>query len=183
MKNQADIIKGCKQNNRLSQEKLYMQCYPVLDGLCKRFFDDEHEIVTAINNGMLRVFKNIGEYNEVKSELITWIYTIVRNEALTMIRNKNTVVGTTELTTELSTEITIEPFSKATEQDAVFYLRKLPGTTRAACSLFYIEGYSIREIASSLDMKEGTVKWHLNEGRKQLQSTFKKKNDRFLKAG
>ena len=77
-----------------------MHCYPAMSNLCKRFFDDKHEIVTALNNGMLKVFKNIAQYEEAKSELLTWVYAIVRNEALTLVRNKKSVVSTNELPAE-----------------------------------------------------------------------------------
>ena len=160
-----------------------MQFYPALSALCRRFFDDEQEIITALNNGMLRVFKNIDKYNSTKSELLTWMYAIVRNEALTLVRNKKSVVVTQELTEELSTEIMTNPFAKTEHEEVFVHLGKLSHTTRAACSLFYIEGYSIKEIAASLEMKEGTVKWHLSEGRKRIQALFKTNEDRIANAG
>lgn len=149
-----------------------MQCYPVLFRMCQRFFDDEHEIITAINNGMLRVFKNIFEFDQDKSELVTWVYSIVRNEALTLVRNNKKVISPSELTAEFSHELVNNPFEKQEEPVVIQCLGKLPETTRAACNLFYVEGYSIKEIATSLDMKEGTVKWHLSEGRKKIQLLF-----------
>ncbi len=183
MTEQELIIEGCKQNNRKSQEKLYMQFYPALSGLCRRFFDDEQEIISALNNGMLRIFKNIAMYDKEKSALLTWMYTIVRNEALTMVRNKKTTLVTQELTSDLTVEVMSNPFIKKEEEEIYIYLGKLSHTTRATCSLYYIEGYSVKEIAISLDMKEGTVKWHLSEGRKRIQSLFKTNSDRIANAG
>ncbi len=183
MTDQAIIIQGCRENKRVSQEKLYMQFFPVLSALCRRFFDDEQEVVTAINNGMLRVFKNISMYEPAKSQLITWVYAIVRNEALTLVRNNKNVVVTVELTDEFPAETSINPFAQSEENEVVFHLGKLSSATRAVCSLFYLEGYAIKEIALSLDMKEGTVKWHLSEGRKKLQSIFNNNNNRIANAG
>jgi len=37
---------------------------------------------------MLRVYKNIEQFDSNKAELFTWIYTIVRNAALTLVRDK-----------------------------------------------------------------------------------------------
>lgn len=183
MTEQEITIKGCIENNRKSQEKLYLQFYPVLSSLCKRFFDDKQEIVSAINNGMLKVFKNIREYDSSKSELITWIYTIVRNETLTIVRNNKNQVVTTELTDDLAVEIISNPFSQTTEEEVLYYLGKLSNTTRAVCNLFYIDGYAIKEIATSLEMKEGTVKWHLSEGRKKIQSNFSNNGKRIASTG
>lgn len=170
---QALIIKGCTQNDRVSQEKLYMQMYPALRNLCQRFFDDEHEIITAINNGMLRAFKNIEQYDVAKSELPTWIYAIVRNETLTLIRNKKTAGSTEMLLENVAAETFVSPFDKTNGIEVYAYLTRLPATTRAVFNLFYLEEYSIREVGAALSMKEGTVKWHLSEGRKKLQSFFK----------
>lgn len=166
------IIIGCINNNRLCQEKLYMQFYDMLYNLCSKFFDDDQEIVTSINNGMLRVFKSISTYDAAKAELFTWVYTIVRNEALTLVRNKRTQKHTEELTDDLSVEVITNPFAKHQQEEAQQYLKKLTHTTRVVCSLFYLEEYSIKEVAASLDMKEGTVKWHLNEGRNKLKTIF-----------
>jgi len=38
--------------------------------------------------------------------------------------------------------------------------------------LFYVEGLLIKEIAICLNMKEGTVKWHLSDGRSKLKTFF-----------
>ena len=58
--------------------------------LCKNFFDDQHEIVSAVNNGMLKVFANIGRYDATKGEFFNWMYTTVRNAELTMLRDRKT---------------------------------------------------------------------------------------------
>jgi RNA polymerase sigma factor (sigma-70 family) len=168
----TNILEGCKQNDRLCQEKLYLQFYPAMFNLCNKFFDDNQDIVTAINNGMLRVFKNISQFDSARADIHTWVYTIVRNAALTQIRDKKTKVKVVELTTDIAVEDNINPFKSANDGDVFVYLGKLTATTRAVCSLFYIEDYSIKEISTSLEMKEGTVKWHLCEGRNKLKMIF-----------
>ncbi len=171
MEDLTNILQGCKNNCRLSQEKLYRQFYPALFALGKKFFSDNHEILTAINNGMLRVFKNIDQYDASKGEFFNWVYTIVRNAALTLIRDKNTIIYA-ELQDDITSSSTINPFKKAEWKDIYIYLDKLPGATRAVCSLFYMEGFSIKEIVDALGIKEGTVKWHLNESRNKLKEIF-----------
>jgi DNA-directed RNA polymerase specialized sigma24 family protein len=66
--NLNQILAGCRRKERQSQEKLYRQFYPVLFALCKNFFEEKHDILTAINNGMLRVFQNIDQYDPAKGE-------------------------------------------------------------------------------------------------------------------
>ena len=163
------IIEGCKKQDRLSQEKLYRQFYPALFALCKTFFEDNHDILTALNNGMLRVFRNIEQYDQGKGIFFNWVYTIIRNAALTQVRDKKT--GTPLVFTEnLNDTTSYNPFSEKEWDDIYLLLGQLPTTTRAICSLYYMEGFSIKEISASIDMKVGTVKWHLNESRNRLRT-------------
>lgn len=43
---------------------------------------------------------------------------------------------------------------------------------REAVSLHYFEGLSVKQIAAKLSLPEGTVKWRLSEGRKQLRKGY-----------
>ncbi|MFP5039494.1 RNA polymerase sigma factor [Parasediminibacterium sp. JCM 36343] len=167
------LLQGCIEYDRLSQEKLYRQLYPALFALCNKFFDEEDDIVTALNNGMLRVFNNIEKYNPAKGTLDGWIYSIVRNAAITLVRVKKNQMATEELSYNLQLETSINPFKDAKEETILAFLTKLNPATRAVFNLFYIEGFLIKEIAGSLDMQEGTVKWHLSEGRNKLKTIFK----------
>ena len=48
-------------------------------------------------------------------------------------------------------------------------LATLPPQQRTAMALFYVEQCSIREIAQSMDLSEGAVKYHLHAGRTALK--------------
>ena len=48
-------------------------------------------------------------------------------------------------------------------------LERLPEKEKAAIALFYFEDRSIKEIASILDLPQGTVKYHLSLGRTHLK--------------
>lgn len=168
-----EILEGCKQNNRQCQEELYRQIYPAMFALCKQFFDDNHDALTALNNGMLRVYKNVGLYDPARGEFFNWAYTIIRNEALSLIKDKKQQAFI-ELQEDAEVISGGNPFKSLEWKDVYVYLGKLPPVTRAVCSLFYIQGFSVKETASSLSIKEGTVKWHLNECRNKLKRIFEK---------
>jgi RNA polymerase sigma factor (sigma-70 family) len=167
-----EIVEGCKRNDRSSQEKLYRQFYPGLFALCKKFFPDSHDALTSLNNGMLNVFKNIGKYDPAKGELFSWSYTIVRNAAITHLNSLKVIQQTTEISGQMEQSLYYSPFKELELSDIYLYLDKLPPATRAVCSLHYIEGYAIKEIAEQLSLSEGTIKWHLSESRNRLKSLF-----------
>ena len=43
---------------------------------------------------------------------------------------------------------------------------------RLVVLLYYMEGFSVREISDALDMKESTVKSRLHRGRKQIAEMY-----------
>ncbi|MET7256376.1 RNA polymerase sigma factor [Dyadobacter jiangsuensis] len=168
-----EILAGCRRRERQSQEKLYRQFYPVLFVLCKNFFEDKHDIVTAINNGMLKVFANIDQYDAAKGGFFSWMYTTVRNAALTMLRDRKTqAFDYVEIEDKMGFVSQDNPLEQLSGTDIHVYLMQLPVATRRICSLFYMDGFSVKEIAGSLAISEGTVKWHLSESRNRLKVIF-----------
>ncbi len=64
------------------------------------------------------------------------------------------------------------PFDQLAAADIHIYLMQLPVATRRICGLFYVDGFSVKEIAEALRISEGTVKWHLSESRTRLRIYF-----------
>lgn len=172
MKNLEEILHGCKKKDPVCQEKLYHHFYPALYTLCKTFFNNDHDIISALNNGMLRVFSNMHKYDSTKGNFYSWVHAIVRNAALTYLRDNKTwnVVELSDITANQIDEISLTNFKW---EELFKLLSNLPTDTRAVVVLFYLEAFSIKEISSILTIKEGTVKWHLSEGRKILKGILK----------
>ncbi len=154
-------------NNRQGQELLYRRVYPALMLLCKRFFADEHIALEVLNDGMLKVYRQIGNYDIRKGDLFNWIYTIVRNTALDKLKLSRWSVA--ELQNDDAFPSDENPLKSLEEREFYKLLDLLSPATRAVCSLYYVEGFKIKEIAERLDISQGTVKWHLSETRKQLK--------------
>lgn len=122
---------------------------------------------------MLKVFTNIHQYDDTKGEFFNWMYTTVRNAALTMLRDRKTqTFDYIEIDDKMGFTSSENPFEQTSGGDVQLYLMQLPVATRRICGLFYIDGFSIKEIACSLGISEGTVKWHLSESRNRLKVIF-----------
>ncbi len=61
-------------------------------------------------------------------------------------------------------------------QDLYSALNRLPGKERTSVLLFYMEGYSIKEIAEIEDTSTDAVKQHLSRGRNHLRSLLSPKS-------
>ena len=138
------------------------------------FFEDDQEALSALNNGMLRVFESINEFDEKRGSLFSWMYALVRFEALTQLRNYKTRFIPEQLPANLEIPSKENKFITMEAKEIVKLFSILPTCTRAVCKLFYLDDFSINEIKTSLNISEGTIKWHLSEGRKKLKLNLQK---------
>lgn len=127
----------------------------------------------VVNDGMLKVFKRITEYDPAKGDFFNWAYTIVRNTALDKLKLARipAAIPVEDIENQGFRE---NPFGQLEWKDVYLLLDSLPPATRAIGSFFYLEGLSIAEISQHLAISTGTVKWHLNETRNRLKPVFKK---------
>jgi RNA polymerase sigma factor (sigma-70 family) len=173
-----DLIDGCVRNERASQEKMYKELYVPLFCHCRRYFQNDHEAIESVNDGMLKVFERIGDYQPEKGKFFNWVYTIVRNTALDKIRSLVSIPRPTD-PGDIAEELVVEeagsnPGAWLEDKDVYVLLDRLGPASRVIFGLYYIEGYSIREIAEELAISAGTVKWHLSDSRKRLRGVLEK---------
>lgn len=102
----------------------------------------------------------------------TWLVRIVMNECYKIARRKER-----EYATEQSDMLEKQEQSETTglklEQSDVYQaLLALEERQRVVLVLFYVEEYSLKEIARITNVPVGTVKSRLSRGRKQLRKWF-----------
>ena len=166
------LIEGCKKNDRKAQELLYTKFYVPMAALCARYVSNQQDAVQVLNDGFLKVFRNIRSYDAAKAGLSTWIGKIMINTAINFLRTKP-VVYTSDITTMIE-EGAIENniIQKLDADELRALIRELPKATLLVFNLYTIDGFNHREIGEMLGVSEGTSKWHLSEARKQLKKSI-----------
>jgi RNA polymerase sigma factor (sigma-70 family) len=164
------LIGGCLKNDRKAQEGLYKRFYQAMMALCVRYTKDRQDALEVLNDGFLKVFKRIGQYDAAKASLYTWMRKIVINTAIDFLR-KHQVYHNMEvlLAEDEDTGIENDAVQKLSGDELLKMIRQLPPTTRLVFNMYIIDGFSHRDIASLLGIGEGTSRWHLNEARRQLK--------------
>ena len=165
------IIEGCKQNDRLSQATLYKKFFGKMMAMCLRYAASRDEALEILNEGFLKVFTNLDNYNTTGS-FEGWVRRIIFHTAMDTVRTR----------LRYKEEPMAENFDASVSEnltenlqvaDLMLLLEKLPQATRTVFNLFAIEGYKHQEIAELLNISESTSKWHVSEARKQLQKLLK----------
>lgn len=144
--------------------------------ICVRYTQNEADAVEVLNNGFLKVFKNIQRYDLGQAMLYTWIRTIVINSCLDFIKSQARIESHQKLNETVVVDIPAEAISKMKAAEILHLVRQLPPATQSVFNLFTMEGYNHKEIAKLLNISEGTSKWHLSEARKTLQKLIQKQN-------
>lgn len=105
-----------------------------------------------------------------RASLSTWIYTIVRNTALSMLRSRRAESSLSdpavlEAAEAAHAHLDVDDSDKGNVERLV---AALPDRQRAVVTLYYLEDKSVDEVASLLGMPEGTVKTLLHRARARL---------------
>lgn len=163
------LIQGCIQNNRKAQERLYKMFYNALGAICMRYTRNEQDAIELLNDGFLKIFKNIQQYDSTKGALYTWMSRIVTNCCIDFLRKQQEVYFSPVEEHLEDVHFDNRALQHMDAQELLSLIRQLPPTTQLVFNLHVIEGYPHKEIAEMLSMREGTSKWHVNEARKLLQ--------------
>jgi len=137
--------------------------------VCLRYTRNNEDAVEVLNNGFLRVLKNIRRYDSSQASLYTWIRTIVINSCLDFVKQKQKLEKMYELKEDVEVHIAPEVINKMKGAELLEQIRKLAPATQAVFNLYAIEGYNHKEIGQLLNISTGTSKWHLSEARRILQ--------------
>lgn len=105
-----------------------------------------------------RQWAAIGSYDSPAA----WVRRVTCNRAASVVRRRvREAKAIVRLAYRTPTQIELD------EGDAEFWrsVRALPPRQAQAVALFYLDDYSVRDIAAVLDCSEGTVKTHLSRAR------------------
>ncbi|MDR2840803.1 MAG: RNA polymerase sigma factor [Paludibacter sp.] len=162
-----ELIEGCRQNKHLAQRTLYEQFAPAMLSLCVRYIGDYEIARDALQEGFVKVFSKIDDYNG-NGSFEGWMRKIIVNTVLEMLRKsrlKNNV-DIAEIEIENSD---ISAFEKLSAEDLLNLIASLPDSFRVIFNLHAVEEYSHKEIGEMLKIKEVTVRSNYFRAREILR--------------
>ena len=172
-KNEAQLIKNAKRNDREAQHKLYELHAPKMLSICRYYIRDVQHAEDVMIKGFFKVFTKLSSYAG-NGSFEGWIRRIMVNEAISFLRAKKNTEFTEEVTV---TENATNNINTALEVSEIQQLiDDLPEGYRMVFVMYAIEGYKHSEIAKMLNISEGTSKSQLFKARQLLQQQLTKLN-------
>jgi RNA polymerase sigma factor (sigma-70 family) len=167
-----ELLNGCRKGDRKSQTELYAIVFSTLLSMSKRYFVNNDERITMVNNCFIKLIKSLDNYSG-EGVFEAWCRKLMINVIIDEYRSnkrwKETMVLTERMNANESSVFIHQTDEKYTSEQLEKMLAKLPTVSRCVFNLFAIEGYSHKEIATMLNISEGTSKWHVNKAREDLK--------------
>ena len=126
----------------------------------------ESEREDAVQNAVMKAWQKHGQLRDERL-METWLVRILINECRNLARRTRGEVPTDEIPDRPQAEDAYE--QRLRDEGLHQALMRLPEKIRLTMVLFYLDGFSQREICGILRVPAGTVKSRLNQGRKQLK--------------
>lgn len=169
-------IELCKRQDRKAQYTVYKQYAKAMFNVALRILNNQEEAEDVLQEAFVKAFKNIEKF-EGKSTFGAWLKRIVVNHAINQLKSKKIDIVPID---EASENIDINDYYSNRTFDDHYVdqlkieeirnaIKLLPNGFRVVFSLYLLEGYDHKEIASILEISESTSKSQYNRAKKKLR--------------
>ena len=134
--------------------------------LCCGRKDDADDLA---QDALVRAYISSAGYHE-KGKFRSWLFKIAHNTFLNHQASCRTMESLDEARRLIGDSAADSSFE---HQDLYLALRTLPPKERSSITLFYLNGYSVKEIAQIIETSEDAVKKQLSRGRDKLKERLK----------
>ena len=147
----------------------------IVNGMARRVVADVTLAEEVAQDVFVALWRRPGAFDPERGSLKTFLATLARNKAVDLVRREQSARRTKDsLLAEYSTTADHYEFTGKLEgRDEIDQaLSSIPAAQREVISLAYFGGRSYREVASELDIPEGTAKTRMRDGLSKLRSAL-----------
>ena len=172
--NDQELVSLLKARDTLSFNYLYTRYAGFLYHNVLQVVRDRHMAEEVLQEVFVKIWRNIGSYDESKGKLFTWLLHVARNSAIDRVRTKATYQKSRK-NCDLDDNIPIEKNSRSFPANLDYIgvkemLWKLLPKYRILIELAYLQGYTHQGIAERESLPLGTVKSRIRTGLLQLRA-------------
>jgi len=171
---EEQIVRGCVDGKREFQKKLYEAYAGKMLFVCLRYTKNREEAEDVLQDGFIKVFKNIHTFR-FQGSFEGWVRRIMVHTSIEHIRRKKQTTMFDDVEDivhhpESETDVT----GKMGEKELLKMIHYLPDGYRTVFNMYVIEGYSHKEIGTMLQISEGTSKSQLSKAKNHLKNLLHK---------
>ena len=173
---EAELVVALKQQQKIGADALYKMYSGSLMGIIQRVIADREIAEDVLQEGLVKIWNSIQQYDTTKGRLFTWMVNVVRNLAIDKVRSKD--YRNHSKNQDLENHVNSIDIQRNTEYKPEHMgvkdlLQKLKPEQKIIVDLIYFQGFTHVEVAEELKMPLGTVKTRLRMGIIELRKYFK----------
>ena len=165
---QAELITGCKKNNRTAQSELFKQYKDRLYLVSLKYSRNTAEAEDNLHDAFMAIFDSIKKFDS-RGSFEGWMKRITMFKAIDKYKAKkpinivfnNDILEDTDVDNEQET-LSLRIILK--------HIQELPDQYRLVFSLYQLDNFSHKEIASFLSISEGTSKSNFHRAKLILRN-------------
>lgn len=164
-----------KQQNQDAFNYLYKNYAGVLYSVIKKTISDDQTAQDVLQEVFVKIWNNIGQFSAEKGRIYTWMINIARNASIDKLRSKGEIMKAKIQTGEDAVYSVREGMKTEQKTDTIGLkaaVHELKPEYQAIVELAYFKGYTLDEIAKTLEIPLGTVKTRMRHAIQLLRKHY-----------
>ncbi len=172
---EEELVLLLKQQSQDAFNYLYKNYAGVLYGVIRKVVTDEQTAQDVLQDVFVKVWNNIGQYSTEKGRIYTWMINIARNAAIDKLRSKGEIMKS-KIQTGEDAVYNVQKGMKTEQATDTIGLKEavaaLKPEHQTIVSLAYFKGFTMDEIARTLEIPLGTVKTRMRAAMQSLREYY-----------
>ena len=168
------LIKQIRSGDEAALQTLYQKYAGALLHHISKIIPDPEAAEEILQDVFVKIWKKIGQYDESRSRLFTWMSQIARNTAIDTARlvsfQRNKETESIDTLVNVDAQLKGKVFNKIPDVGLQKVLSQIDPEHQELIEYLYFRQYTQKETAEALGIPLGTVKTHINRGRTKLQA-------------
>ena len=171
MLSEEQLIERCKKQDRAAQKILYDRYAGLMLAICTRYVFERSEAEDILQEGFLKIFLKIGEF-EGRGSFEGWLKRVFVNTAITHYHKSSKhnkyhyEIGDVQETKFENIKYSESEFTK---DELLNVVNSLPEGYKVVFNLYAIEGYKHKEIGKLLNIDINTSKSQYSRAKKLIR--------------
>lgn len=139
------------------KKQIYTEYADKVRRYVKGKIQNQQDVGDLVSSIFVKVYQNIGSFDEEKASMSTWIYVITRNAVIDYFKAQKTVCELPEIL-EYTEEGFEDILKKETLAELAEALEQLEQRRRDLIILHYYSGYTLKQVAEKMQMSYANAK-------------------------
>lgn len=179
----SDLLARCALRDQRAFGVLYQKTAGYLNTVAYRILRSREASNEVLQEAFVQIWDNAGQYNATQAKVLTWMTTIVRYRAIDKQRQERRHQQRPPSEEEADILENVESTHSPEEESKRYRLNEqvsacleeLNDKFRQCVELAYLQGFSVQELAQSLDANVNTVKTWMRRGAAKLKTCLEGK--------